>query len=93
MASSQKKESDSSLKTAPAPLLHRALWSWLWVAVFAMAFAWVVCAVVVYLRKIYFPGGFDFPLYVKWEGGKHVIDPLIRIEFGRLLSVTPKNPL
>ena len=86
MTSSQKKESDSNLKTVPAMLLHRALWSWLWVVVFAMAFAWVESAVVVYLRKIYFPGGFDFPLYVKWEGGKHVIDPLIRIEFGREIA-------
>ena len=63
-----------------------ALSTWLWVVVFAIAFAWVESAIVVYLRKIYFPGGFSFPLLVKWEGGKHVIDPLIHIEFGREIA-------
>jgi len=59
---------------------------WLWVVVFAIAFAWVESAVVVYLRKIYFDGGFSFPLVIKWEDGKHVIDPLVRIEFGREIA-------
>ena len=63
-----------------------ALATWIWVVVFAMAFAWVESAIVVYLRKIYFPGGFSFPLVVRWEEGKHVIDPLIRIEFGREIA-------
>ena len=49
--------------------------NWVWVVVFAIAFAWVESAVVVYLREIYFEGGFSFPLVVKWEDGKHVIDP------------------
>ena len=35
--------------------------------VFAIAFAWVESAVVVYLREIYFDGGFGFPLVIKWE--------------------------
>jgi len=39
-------------------------------------------AVVVYLREIYFDGVFKFPLFVVWKEGKHIIDPLIRIEFG-----------
>jgi hypothetical protein len=60
--------------------------NWLWIILFAIAFAWVESAVVVYLRKIYFDGGFSFPLAVTWEGGKHMIDPLIRIEFGREIA-------
>jgi hypothetical protein len=57
-----------------------------WMVVFAIAFAWVESAVVVYLRKIFFDGGFRFPLLVKWEDGKHIIDPLVRIEFGREIA-------
>ena len=57
--------------------------NWVWVVVFAVAFAWLEGAVVVYLREIYFKAGFSFPLVVKWENGKHVIDPLIRIELVR----------
>ena len=86
MAINPEKENNSIFKTASAVLSQSAFQNWLWVVVFAMAFAWVESAVVVYLRKIYFPGGFDFPLYVKWEGGKHVIDRLIRIEFGREIA-------
>ena len=59
---------------------------WIWVVVFAIAFAWVESAVVVYLREIYFDGVFKFPLVVVWEQGKHIIDPLIRIEFGREIA-------
>ena len=43
-------------------------------------------AVVVYLRTIYFDGGFSFPLAIHCENGNHVIDPLIRIEFGREIA-------
>lgn len=53
---------------------------------FAIAFAWVESAVVVYLREIYFDGGFSFPLLIKWESGRHIIDPLVRIEFGREIA-------
>jgi len=59
---------------------------WIWVVIFAIAFAWVESAVVVYLRKIFFEGEFSFPLLVKWEDGKHVVDPLVRIEFGREIA-------
>ena len=59
---------------------------WVWVVVFAIAFAWVESAVVVYLREIFFNGDFKFPLFVKWVDGKHVIDPLVRIEFGREIA-------
>lgn len=63
-----------------------AFQNWIWVVVFAVAFAWVESAVVVYLRKIYFPGGFSFPLVVRWEAGRHVVDSLIRIELGREIA-------
>ncbi|HTS00157.1 MAG TPA: hypothetical protein VML00_10420 [Bacteroidota bacterium] len=33
-----------------------------WVAVFAIAFALVEACVVIYLRALYYPGGFSFPL-------------------------------
>lgn len=59
---------------------------WLWVALFAVAFAWVEGAVVVYLREIYFDGGFAFPLKVVWEGGRHVADPLVRVELVREIA-------
>jgi hypothetical protein len=59
---------------------------WAWVVVFAVAFAWVESAVVVYLRKIFFDGVFRFPLLVTWEDGKHIVDPLVRIEFGREIA-------
>lgn len=65
---------------------YGTLVTWLWVVIFAVAFAWVESAVVVYLREIYFDGGFSFPLIIRWEGGKHVIDPLVRIEFGREIA-------
>ena len=60
--------------------------NWVWVVVFAIAFAWVESAVVVYLREIYFDGDFRFPLIVKWDAGKRVIDPLVRIELGREIA-------
>lgn len=56
---------------------------WAWVVVFAIAFAYVESAVVVYLRKIYFGGSFDFPLATVWEGGRRIVDPLIPVEMGR----------
>ncbi|MEA1873692.1 MAG: hypothetical protein U9N51_04585 [Bacteroidota bacterium] len=34
----------------------------LWVSLFAVAFAMIETAVVIYLREIFYPGGFDFPL-------------------------------
>jgi hypothetical protein len=60
--------------------------NWTWVVIFSIAFAWVESSVVVYLREIYFDGGFSFPLTIKWEGGKHVVDPLVRIEFVREIA-------
>jgi hypothetical protein len=59
---------------------------WTWVVLFAIAFAWVEGAVVVYLRDIFFDGQFRFPLVVQWEGQRHVINPLVRIEFFREIA-------
>jgi hypothetical protein len=56
---------------------------WIWVAIFAAAFAYVESAVVVYLREIYFDGSFEFPIVAVWENGRHVLDPLILVELGR----------
>jgi hypothetical protein len=48
----------------------------LWVSVFAVAFAFVESSVVVYLRAIYYPEGFEFPLVmVSWE---HLTVELLR---------------
>ncbi|MFC1867323.1 hypothetical protein ACFL0H_04230 [Thermodesulfobacteriota bacterium] len=59
---------------------------WIWVIIFAIGFAWVESSIVVYLREIYYQGSFDFPIVVKWENGKHVLDYLIRIELGREIA-------
>ncbi len=79
-------ENNSAYKTSSKIISERVFQNWLWVVIFSIAFAWVESAVVVYLRKIYFSGGFSFPLVIKWEGGRHIVDPLIRIEFGREIA-------
>lgn len=56
---------------------------WVWVVIFAVAFAYMESAVVIYLRKIYFDGKFSFPLIVIWEHGQRIVDPLVRVELGR----------
>jgi hypothetical protein len=42
----------------------------IWVAVFGVAFALVEAGVVVYLRALYYPDGFSFPL--KFVSGQHL---------------------
>lgn len=49
----------------------------LWAMLFTAAMAYIESAVVVYLRAIYYPNGFDFPLVVAMPTG------LILIEIGR----------
>ena len=46
------------------------------VSFYAIAMAFVESAVVVYLREIYYPGGFDFPLVAFW--GKIALTELFR---------------
>ena len=43
----------------------------LWVTVFAAAMAFVESAVVVYLRVIYYPEGFTFPLKLIMDDTMH----------------------
>ncbi len=57
--------------------------TWIWVVVFAAAFAYVESAVVVYLREIYFDGAFEFPIVTVSENGQHVWETLILVEMGR----------
>lgn len=60
-----------------------ALRRWIWVVVFAVAFAWVEGAIVAYLREIFYEGSFSFPLLVEWEKGEYVGNYLTRIELFR----------
>jgi hypothetical protein len=59
------------------------LWQWIWVVIFAIGFAWVESAVVVYLREIFYDGSFYFPIEVNWEGTEYVGNYLTNIELGR----------
>jgi hypothetical protein len=47
-----------------------------WVSLFAVAFAFVESSVVVYLRAIYYPDGFTFPL--RLIGEQHLVVELLR---------------
>lgn len=62
---------------------RNALHQWIWVIGFAVAFAWVESAVVVYLREIFYDGDFCFPLTFGWDGDQRNPGPLIWIETGR----------
>ena len=53
---------------------------WIWVSIFAVAFAWVEGSVVVYLREIFYGGSFNFPIVVNWDNGKYVSNYLTSIE-------------
>ena len=48
----------------------------LWVVVFGVAFGFVEASVVVYLRDLYYPGGFAFPLKLMTPG--HLLIELVR---------------
>ena len=54
------------------------------VSIYAIAMAFLESAVVVYLREIYYPGGFDFPLVPFW--GKIALTELFR-EFATLVML------
>lgn len=79
-------EKDVVLNTRLKNQSRGTLQHWIWVSIFAIAFAWVESSVVVYLRKIYFGGSFYFPIVVNWEDGKIVTDNLMWIEFARELA-------
>lgn len=42
---------------------HRYVWLWL----FGVAVGWFEASVVIYLRALYYPDGFDFPLVIAWD--------------------------
>jgi hypothetical protein len=65
---------------------EEALRRWIWVAIFAIGFAWVEGAVVVYLREIFYQGSFYFPIVVNWEKGEYVAHYLAPVEIGRELA-------
>ena len=48
----------------------------IWLSLYAVAMAWVESAVVVYLREIYYPRGFSFPIVI-------IPDRMAAIEVGR----------
>ena len=48
----------------------------LWITVFAIAMGFLESAVVIYLREIYYPGGFAFPL--KLIGGTLALTEILR---------------
>ncbi len=54
------------------PLTRKALW----LSLFAVTMAYLESAVVVYLRALYYPDGFEFPLVV-------IVDRMAAIEIGR----------
>jgi hypothetical protein len=56
---------------------------WIWVSIFAVAFAWVEGSVVVYLREIFYGGSFYFPIVVNWDNKEYVANPLTSIEIVR----------
>jgi hypothetical protein len=62
---------------------REALWRWIWLVTFAIAFAWVESAVVIYLRHIYYDGIFDFPITIRWEHGLPAFDQITFVELGR----------
>ncbi len=66
--------------------MNKILHQWIWVVVFAIAFAWVESSVVVYLRHIFFDGEFYFPITFGWEGDQRSPHPLLWIELGREFS-------
>ena len=74
------------IKTSGKRYFNTALNDWIWIVIFSIAFAWVeercCCISPNYLLR----WRIQFSLAIHWENGKHVIDPLIRIEFGREIA-------
>ncbi|HAL56958.1 MAG TPA: hypothetical protein DCP63_10910 [Bacteroidetes bacterium] len=62
----------------------KALPTLIWVAVFSVAFAFVESSVVVYLRALYYPDGFAFPL--KLMARHHIVVELVR-EFATIVML------
>lgn len=56
------KTSDFGLILKQNTMTTKALKTIFWVTIFSIAMAYMESAIVVYLRKLYYPGGFTFPL-------------------------------
>jgi len=70
--------------------MRARMWQILWIAVFAVAFAFVESSVVIYLRAIYYPDGFAFPLRVM--GTHHLAVEVLR-ETATLIMLTAAGAL
>ena len=57
-------------------MMRARLWQILWIAVFGAVFAFVESSVVVYIRGIYYPDGFTFPL--RAVGTYHLVVEILR---------------
>jgi hypothetical protein len=51
----------------------------IWISLFAIAMGFLETAVVIYLRLIYYPGGFEFPL-------KPIEPAIAKVEFMREMA-------
>ena len=80
----RKKSHNLSTKLKYPP--HEIMWRWIWIVIFAIAFAWVESSIVVYLREIYFEGSFSFPLVIEWDADTFVLDKVMRIELAREIA-------
>jgi hypothetical protein len=45
-------------------MTHEARGRYVWLWILGIAVGWFEASVVVYLRKLYYPGGFDFPIII-----------------------------
>jgi hypothetical protein len=57
-----------SIHSAYAPSAISPGYTWRWVSIFAIAFGFLEAIVVVYLRLLYYPEGFTFPLILAHTG-------------------------
>lgn len=69
----------------------------MWCAIFAIAFAFIESSVVVYLRLLYYPEGFSFPLkdmsfsILLTEVGREVAAIVVLVVFSRLVEKERKS--
>jgi hypothetical protein len=68
---------------SPIKISKETVWRYIWVVVFAIGFAWVESALVVYLREIFYDGSFSFPIVVNWKNGEYVAHYITTIELVR----------
>ena len=67
----------------------------IWLVIFSMAMGFLEAAVVVYLRELYYPGGFDFPLVAMnlrvalTEIGREAATIIMLLGVGMLAGKTP----